>query len=212
MKILLALLVLSMMAQPVWCRPVSYPGGITADLNNNGDEHSLLLHYSPSAKYSLGVRSEYRRSNEYALVAIQLNNLIKRWNKKDSQMNLYIKSGVGFADRNSSRFNDDSSMAVFSGVAGDWESRQLFVGYENRFLEAGDVDNFFMQKVRLGIAPYIADYGELHTWFMLEVEHKPEHADNFTVTPVLRFFKDVHRVELGISNHRDALFNWVVRF
>ncbi|MDW3095467.1 MAG: hypothetical protein R8G33_07340 [Gammaproteobacteria bacterium] len=212
MKILLALLVLSVIAQDVWSRPVSYPGGITMDMNNNGDEHSLLLHYSPSARYSLGVRSEYRRSNEYAMVAIQLNNLIKRWNKKDSQMNLYVKSGVGFADRNSGHLHDDSSIAVFTGVSGDWETRQLFLGYDNRFLDAGSVDDFFMQKIRLGVAPYIADYGELHSWLMLEVEHKPESEHNITVTPILRFFKDVHRVELGISHHRDALFNWIVRF
>ncbi len=209
---LLAFIVLSFAMQSVWSRPVSYPGGITADMNNNGDEHSLLLHYSPTAKYSLGIRSEYRRAGEYLLTSFQLNNLVKRWNKKDSQMNFYIKSGIGYADRNSSRLKDDSSVAIFSGIAGDWESRQYFMAYENRYLEGGSLDDFFMQKVRVGMAPYIADYGALHTWLMVEVEHKPESEDTITLTPLVRFLKDVHKVEAGISSNRDVLFNWTIRF
>lgn len=209
---LLVLIVLSLSAQCSLARPVSYPGGVTADISNNGDEHSVLLHYSPSAKYSLGIRSEYRRAGEYLLTGFQLNNLVKRWNKKDSQMNLYLKSGIGYADRNSSRLENDSKIAIFSGISGDWESREYFISYENRYLEAGSLDDFFMQRVRVGMAPYIADYGALHTWLMVEVEHIPESENNITLTPLVRLLKDVHRFEAGISSNRDVLLNWAVRF
>lgn len=213
MRIILFALVTCIAASPpVWSRPVSYPGGITTIVTNNGNEHSALIHYSPTAKYSIGLKSEYRRQNQYSVTSIQMNNLIKRWNKKNSQANLYIKSGIGYADRNSSQFKDQSSFAAFTGIAADWESRRWFSSYQNRYLEAGEVDDFFMQEARLGIAPYIADYGDLHTWLMLEVKHIPEGEDTFTLTPLIRFFKDVHLVEIGISNHRDALFNWIVRF
>ena len=203
---------LSVFTQTVHARPVSYPGGVTLDVMNNGDEHSLLLHYSPTAKYSLGLRSEYRRAPEFSMTSIQLNSLIKRWNQKDSQANFYIKSGLGYADRNSSRFEDESSVAAFTGIAMDWETRRYFVGYENRYLDAGNIADFFVQKARVGVAPYIANFGDLHTWMMLEVEHEPEDEDTWTVTPLLRFFKDVHRIEVGMSNHNDAMFNWTIRF
>ena len=213
MRIILSMLILiSIFTHISWARPVSYPGGVTAIMTNNADEHSLLIHYSPSSNYSVGVRTEYRRAGEYSLTSLQLNNLIKRWNKRKSQANVYIKSGLGYADRNSSSFADDSSLAIFSGLAMDWETRRYFASYENRYIEAGSVDDRFVQKARLGIAPYIADYGDVHTWFMLEVEHEPEDQDQFTVTPVLRIFKSVHLVELGISDKEDVMFNWIIRF
>ena len=211
-KIVITLLVLSIFASTAWSRPVSYPGGITSIVSNNGDAHSALIHYSPSRHYAIGLRSEYRRAPEYVLTSVQLNNLLKRWNNKSSQANVYLKSGIGVADRNSSQFSDHTEAAFFTGLAFDWETRQHFFSYENRFVEAGDLGDFYVQRSRIGFAPYIADYGALHTWLMLEVEHEPEDEDTFTVTPIIRFFKDVHLVELGLSNHNDALFNWTVRF
>ncbi len=213
MRILLhAFILMSVSLQPAWSRPVSYPGGFTAELVNNGSQHSALFHYSPTAKYSIGLRNEYRREGEYKLTSAQLNYLIKRWNKKDSQANLYLKSGVGYADRNSSQFEDNSSVAGFSGLAADWESRRYFISYENRYIEAGSVDDGFMQSAKIGVAPYIADYGDLHSWFMVAVDHEPENEDTFTVTPLVRFFKDVYLVEAGISNHSDVLLNMTIRF
>ncbi len=179
---------------------------------NNGKEHSALIHYSPTAKYSIGLRSEYRRAKEYSLTGIQLTNLLKRWNKKDSQANVYVNSGIAYADRNSSRFKDDSGFGVFAGVSADWETRQYFSSYQARYVEAGSIDDFFIHKARVGITPYVAEYGNLHTWLMLELDHMPEGEDTFTITPLVRLFKDVHLIELGISNHNDALFNWTVRF
>ena len=210
--LLLALIFMSVITQTVWGRPVSYPGGYTAILTNDGSQHSALFHYSPSASYSIGLRSEYRREGEYTLSSIQLNNLLKRWNQKDSQANLYLKSGLGYADRNSSRLEDDSSLAGFTGLAADWESRRYFTSYENRYIEAGSVDDSFMQSIRMGIAPYLAGYGELHTWLMIKVDHEPENDDTFTVTPLVRFFKSVYLLEAGISNHNDVLFNMTIRF
>ncbi len=32
--------------------------------------------------------------------------------------------------------------------------------YENRYIEAGKIDNSFMQSITLGFAPYIGDYGD----------------------------------------------------
>lgn len=202
----------SMLTQVVVARPVSYPGGITTDMRNGGFEHSLLIHYSPSANYSLGVRSQYLRKAELSLNSIQLNYLIKRWNQKASQANLYVKTGFGYANRNSSRFDNDSSLAAYSGIALDWETRRYFVSYENNYFDAGDITNFFVQKARIGIAPYVANFGQLHTWFMLDFEHRPEDEDSFSVTPVLRLFKDVYRAEVGISNHNDVTFNLTIRF
>lgn len=193
-------------------RPVSYPTGWTGMLQNNGDANSAHIHYSPTAKISFGYKYEHWRDAGYDIHALQMNNLLKRWNKRDSQANIYLKSGVGIADDKSASFDSDTNAAGFSGIAIDWEDRRYFTSYENRYTHAGDFGDSFIQSARVGIAPYIGDYGDLHTWLMLEVKHDPEGENPVTVTPLVRLFKDVHLVEAGISNHGDALFNYVLRY
>ena len=209
---LFALLGMGLFIPPAFARPVSYPGGVTAMTMNDGDKNSLHLHYSPTAKMSLGYKFEYWRDNEMTINAVQMNNLLKRWNKPDSQANLYLKSGIGVAYSDYGDFDGETDVAAFTGIAADWEDRRRFISYENRYTEAGDIDDFFMQYARVGWAPYEGDYGDLHTWLMLQVEHKPEGDDHYTVTPLVRLFKDVHLVEAGMNNRGEILFNYVFRY
>ena len=199
-------------AQTVQARPVSYPGGITAMTMNNGDVNSLHLHYSPTAKYSLGYKAEYWRGGDYTIQALQMNNLLKRWNNPDSQANIYLKSGLGVAYSDKGAFDHETTPAAFTGLAMDWEDRRYFISYENRYTEAGDIDDFFMQSSRVGVAPYIGDYGDLHTWLMVQVDHRPEADDPVTVTPMVRLFKGVHLAEFGMDNRGKVLFNYVIRY
>ena len=71
-------------------RPVSYPGGITLMQMNDTNKNSFHLHYSPTAKVSFGYKFEYWREKEFSINALQMNNLLKRWNKKNSQANIYF--------------------------------------------------------------------------------------------------------------------------
>ena len=205
----LGLLIIPTVAQ---ARPVSYPGGVTAMFTNNGDVNSAHVHYSPTAKYSLGYKYEHWRDRDFNMHALQLNNLIKRWNKKETQANFYIKSGVGVVHSLDDSVTDKNDFAAYTGLSLDWESRRFFTSYENRYTDAGDIDDFFMQSARVGVAPYIGDYGDLHTWLMLEVEHSAKSDDKFTITPLVRMFKGVHLVEGGVSNRGDVMFNYVVRY
>ncbi len=210
--ILFALLGMGLFIPLAHARPVSYPGGWTSMTNNNGDQNSLHIHYSPTAKYSLGYKMEYWRDGEYTLNAVQMNNLLKRWNMPDAQANIYLKSGLGVAYSDHGDFDGESDLAAFTGIAADWENRRFFASYENRYTDAGDIADFYMQSARVGVAPYIGDYGDLHTWLMLQADHNPESENSFTVTPLVRLFKDVHLVEAGLSNHGDVMFNWVIRY
>ena len=213
MRILLfALLGMGLFIPSVHARPVSYPDAWTSMTMNNAESHWLHLHYSPTARYSLGYKLEYWRDGDYTINALQMNNLLKRWNMPDAQANLYLKSGVGAAYSDKGDFDGEIDPAVFTGIAADWENRRFFTSYENRYTEAGDIDDFYMQSARVGVAPYIGDYGDLHTWLMLQVDHIPENNDQFTVTPLVRLFKDVHLIEAGVSNHGDVMFNWVIRY
>lgn len=202
--ILLFCLVFPMTAQ---ARPVSYPGGWTVMLMNDKDSNSAHVHYSPTAKYSVGVRHEYFRGSKANADTAQINYLVKRWNAPASQANLYLKSGAGIA------YDDgEYEPAAFTGLAADWEDRRYFVSYENRFFYADDIEEFAKHKARIGWAPYEGDYGDLHTWLMLQADYDAGADDNFSVTPLVRFFKGTTMLEAGYNLDDGVQLNLIQRF
>lgn len=210
--LLLMSALLAGLAMPAMAMPVSYPGGWTVMQMNDAFSNSLHIHYSPTAKYSVGYKGEYFREGEWQFHGVQLNNLLHRWNNHDSQANLYLKSAVGVAYSDQGVFDHKTEAAGFTGIAGDWENRRFFTSYENRVIYAGDIEKEFSQKARVGIAPYIGDYGDVHTWLMLQVDHAPSARDNVTVTPLVRLFKGADLLEAGVNNNGKILFNYVHRF
>lgn len=191
-------------------RPVSYPSGWTVMQMNNGDMSSAHIHYSPTFTDSIGLYSERNWGEDWHFTGVQYNRLVKRWNKPNSQANLYLKGAIGQADP----FGDgaDVEAAGFVGIGADWETRRWFVSYEGRAYDLG-FDQDARQSARVGVAPYIGDYGDLHTWLMLQVENQPEAETPTTLTPLVRFFYDVQLLEIGYTPETEELMlNWIVRF
>lgn len=200
--------ILTFMVPLAEARPVSYPGGWTVMQMNKGDFSSLHVHYSPGFQDSIGLYYEDNWSSDYTFKGIQYNRLLKRWNKPKSQANLYLNAGIG----QSESYQGPDDAAGFVGLAADWETRRYFVAYEFRALDLG-FDRDVRQSGRLGIAPYIGDYGDLHTWLMLQVENQPEADDPVTFTPLVRFFYDVQLVEVGYTPETDRfMLNYIIRF
>ena len=77
---------------------------------------------------------------------------------------------------------------------------------------ADDIETSAWQRGRIGFAPYLADYDDLSTWLMLQVDHHPAKDHTLTVTPLARFFYQTTLVEAGVSNHKDVMFNWQLQF
>lgn len=188
-------------------RPVSYPGGWTLMTMNNKDMNALHLHYTPNPKNSIGWRHEYVRGQIFHVDAVQHNYLIKRWNGPASQANFYLKSGVG-----ASYDSEEQGAAAFTGIAMDWEDRRYFTSYENRFFWTDKHARFANHKARVGIAPYVGDYGDLHTWLMVEADYQPDREETLYVTPLVRFFKGPTLLEAGYNFKGGALLNFVQRF
>ena len=205
-------IIFGLFIESIYARPVSYPGGWTIMFKNDANVNRIHTHLSPTHKYSLGYNVEYWHDEEFVLNSLQINNLIKRWNKKRSQANFYIKSGIGLAYSDKSTFNEEVELSGFSGISFDWENRRYFFKYQNRYTEVGNIYDAFIQSVTFGFAPYEGDFGDLHTWLMLKLEHKPEKEDNFEITPLFRFFKSVHLFEFGLNDRGKFLYNYFIRF
>jgi hypothetical protein len=206
---LVLVLIFSFAFNNTFARPVSYSGGTTAMQMNSAIKNSIHAHYSPTYKYSVGYKGEYFRRDQIALNGVQLNNLVKRWNMPAAQGNIYLKSNIGNANK-----SGENELYGFLGMAGDFETRKYFISYENRYYKSeGDILSNFEQSARIGVAPYVANYGSLHTWLMLQVSHQPEfEGDEVIATPLVRLFKGAHMAEFGVSSNKRILFNFIARF
>ena len=74
------------------------------------------------------------------------------------------------------------------------------------------VKNTYVQKFRIGKAPYLAKYGELHTWLIYELAHIPDRNSKYISNFILRLFKSTNLVEIGIDNNKNTSVNFIKRF
>lgn len=196
----------------IYSRPISYSDAWTIMQKNDYNKNSLHVHYTPLIKYSIGYRGEYWKNKEWSFHGAQVNYLLSRLNNASSQANFYLKSGVGVALSDYKNLEKEKQPSVFSGFSMDWENRRYYTSYENKFIYANKIDKFFLQKIRLGLSPYIGKYGDLHSWLMFQIDHMPKSKDKFIYTPFLRMFKGDYLAEAGFSNNKELMFNFIKRF
>ena len=169
-------------------RPISYAGGSTLMAFSDDTRNSIYFHYSPSYKYSLGIEHINDKTVNKTYSFLRFTYLLKRHNTKISQRNLYFQSGV-----NSAGIENN-----FYGIHGDWETRKWFAGFSYKMIEA-EKRQYSEKFVQIGVAPYLGDYGDLHTWLMLKTKKKILVGD-WSTYPVLRFFKGNYFIEFGYSD------------
>jgi hypothetical protein len=181
-------------------RPISYSGGSTIMSFSDNIKDSLYYHYSPSYKYSVGIeniRDKYFNDN-YSYV--RFTYLLNRKNTENSQRNLYFQSGI-----NSEGFNKS-----FYGMHGDWETRRLFVGFGLKETKR-KIHDYSEQYYQIGVAPYLGDYGDLHTWIMIKAKENSL-ENKWSTYPVLKFFKGNLLAEFGYSEKTEWDVHLMYRF
>jgi len=199
-------------ANNAFARPVSYAGGWTLIEDTDRQSTSALIHHSPSANYLLGVKADFDRNKDILFTGVQATWLAKRWFGENHQANLYFWGAAGLVQGVGSTYADDEAGAQI-GVMADWETRRLFVSYRASARDYASLDKSAMQAARVGFAPYEGDTGELHTWFMLEVDNSPDADEPLDVTPLIRFFYGSALFEAEWSlNDDQSLLNFQYRF
>ena len=181
-------------------RPISYSGGSTIMSFSDNIKDSLYYHYSPSYKYSVGIeniRDKYFNDN-YSYV--RFTYLLNRKNTENSQRNLYLQSGIS-----SKGFNE-----FFYGMHGDWETRRLFVGFGLKETKR-KIHDYSEQYYQIGVAPYLGDYGDLHTWIMIKAKENSL-ENKWSTYPVLKFFKGNVLMEFGYSKKTEWDVHLMYRF
>jgi len=217
MRFLATLLIsMALLTATAEARPVSYPDGWTVMLRNDAYQNSAHIHYTIDPQHSLGLRVRYDREGDFTFTGAQLNRLIKRWNKPDSQANFYGRIAIGQVSDNLEdselRLKRESDEGLFLGASADWETRRYFVSATAEHWESGRFGEYSTFHSRLGIAPYIANTGALHTWIMVEGRHRPESRDKLVGPALLRFFKGPALLEIGVDDQGEPLLNYIHRF
>ncbi len=139
---------------------------------------------------------------ESKLYMPQLNYLLKRWNEKDSQANIYLYGGAGAL-----HFKNQTGSAGLIGVEADAEDRKYFILGKLESMYGSIGENFHSATLRVGIAPYEAEYDEVASWFMLQAQSHPALTKSFALTPLARFFYKSALFEIGVSLDGDWMIN-----
>ena len=181
-------------------RPISYVGGHTLMLNSSEQSDNIYWHYTPNINYSIGLDYQQDKVSEEYFSSARLTYLLNRKNTVTSQRNLYVKTGVALT-------NSDNH---FYALTGDWESRRLFAGFSAKKISGVSYD-LFEQSAKIGVAPYLGDYGDFHTWLMIETK-KNDLDDKRTTYPVLRLFKGGALVEVAYHKSSDWTAHLMYRF
>ena len=148
-------------------RPISYSGGHTLMHFNDNMKESIYYHYSPSFKYSIGVEELNNKIFDRSETNLRFTYLVNRKNTKNSQRNFYFQSAVSTKNSN-----------FIYGVHGDWETRRYFIGFD--YKEIKNIIDYTDKHILLGLAPYLGEYGDFHTWLM--VKSKKNFINNKQVT------------------------------
>lgn len=194
----------ALMAATAQARPVSWPGGVTVMAERTGDDAGLLVHYTVDPRFSLGLRQQWTPDGDPTRTQIVATRLLRRWNEPAAQANIYARAALGVSEAAGRTGAADVEMMA------DWETRRWYVSAAAKGTRDGS-DSTGQMKARVGVAPYLGDFGDLHTWLMLEADWKPERADPVLVRPLMRFFYDVHLLELGWSSDDELFAAYILR-
>ena len=193
-------IILCFLTLAVEARPISYSGGSTLMAFSDNMKNSIYYHYSPNYKYSLGVEALKDKHLDKNHAYFRLTYLLNRKNTKQSQRNLYFQSGI----------SSEGLDSHFYGIHGDWETRRWFTGFGYKQVKT-DLEDYSSQYIQLGIAPYLGEYGDLHTWIILKSK-KNSLLDDWSTYPVLKFFKGDFLIELGYSDKTQWDIHAIYRF
>jgi hypothetical protein len=188
MRIFMFLLAFMAIPGVLLANPVIYQDGKMLDIITDSKSTDIQLFYSLTSRMSAGYRYVSQVSEPDPVHLIQGNFLVNRWNEPDSQANIYVMAGFG---------TQSQSLAGYVGAETDWENRVYYIAASSEQFLGKSSSN--KSVLRMGFAPYVAEYDELHTWLILQATQMTGSPTSQWIVPIIRLFKDNILVELGTN-------------
>ena len=196
--------------QSASAHPVAYQGAVGVMTWNQPFLSDYWLTYSFRPDMAIAahaMRMTMATGGDLVVYMPQFDYLVKRWNKTDSQANIYVYGGFGGV-----RYQSQNGTAGLVGIEADAESRKYFgmLKYEVMLPTIGA--DFRQFVARVGIAPYEAEINEVASWFMIQGQYNPSLSRSYAVTPLVRFFYKSVLWETGVSTQGDWMLNFMFHF
>ena len=189
--------------------PVSYKDAVGIMSYNSAKMSELLLTYSFSHRFALA--TTYLRDSKSEFYIPRANYLVKRWNETDSQGNFYLSAGSGIE-----KYGSKSYGAQLGEVVLDWESRKYYTYIDHIYIRRDNdanplipLQDYNHTKLRLGFAPFLADYEDLNVWLIAQVE-KHNDEKQIDMTQFLRFYRKNVLWEIGAGFDGSLAFNFMI--
>jgi hypothetical protein len=209
MKFLFVSLMTILVSQSASAHPVSYKGALGVMTWNQPflSDHWVTYSFAPYAAVAARAMRMEMPTGEFIISMPQLDYLLKRWNNPDSQANIYLYGGYGGA-----KLNDVNGSAGQVGIEADAESRSLFILGKWESMRSNLTEDFHHGEFRVGAAPYEAEFNEIASWLMIQVQYHPTLMEKYTVTPLIRLFYKNVLWESGVSIKGAWLMNFMFHF
>jgi hypothetical protein len=200
----LAPLALSLCATAGQARPVTYPGGSMSMTEVDGSFVMTQVDHTLNRSLAVGAYALTENKGDRRSAGVVANVLLMRKNTEESQANIYLMGGAGPSwVRQTGGLGRETKASGFAGVEADWETRRFFVGATAKVSIVGN-DTEVGWRTRVGVAPYVANSGALHTWLMLQAGRSAIVGRKTEITPLVRLFKGPVLAEAGVSQRGRA--------
>lgn len=211
MNLIRTLFLIPVLLAPLMAKghPVSYRDAIGLMSYNSNKMNELLLTYSFSPNFAIA--HTYLRQEKSEFYIPRLDFLVKRWNQDDSQGNIYLSAGAG-----TEKFSSQNSSVYLGELVADWESRKYYTYFEQRYIKRSNTTNANLpqehlnnSKLRLGFAPFLADYSDLNVWLIAQAEREND-SQQIELKQFLRFYMKNVLWEVGAGFDGSLAFNFMV--
>ena len=189
--------------------PVSFKKGFGLMSFNSEEMNELMLTYSFTSRFA--VATTVLRDSESDFYLPRLNFLVKRWLNPDSQGNIYLSAGQGFE-----QYESQSDSASLAEVVLDWESRKYYTYFKQTYIRRDLSENpnltdknYDHSQLRLGFAPFLADYSDLNVWWIAQFD-RHDGERKIEATQFLRFYIRNVLWEIGANINGGAAFNFMI--
>lgn len=189
--------------------PVSFKDAVSLMSYNSAQMNELLLTYSLSSRVATGVM--YLRNSNSEFYIPRINYLVKRWNQDDSQANFYLSAGAG-----EEKYNGKLHGAQLGEIVLDWESRKYYTYFDHIYIRRTHDQNSLISgqdynhsKLRLGFAPFLADYEDLNIWVIAQIDQHNS-SSKYEATQFIRFYRKNVLWEIGAGFDGSFAFNFML--
>lgn len=190
--------------------PMGFQGSTMAMGDFGPNWREQYFNYALTPRDAIGVSATWMRSDDHATVRevdeLTYTRLLKRWNMKHAQANIWFLGGAGVLHRDGSR-----RFMATPGIQLDYETTRVYLAGVGRLYRSSGVNHDFA-SIRAGFSFYEAEYEQTQPWLIVEARRMKGLSDRTEITPMLRFINKNFFVEAGINTMRQARFNYMYIF